>query len=78
MLNWAYWPGKQGGAEIDRKKADPLGGGPAHTAEKCQSHYINRQGQGIDDGIGNNTPALGPPPVAIIGDGEQEQEITKG
>ncbi len=70
--------GAQGGAEIDRQEADPLGGGPAHPAEKSQSGDVNRQGQGIDHRIGNDASAPGPPPVAVIGNGEQDEEITDG
>ena len=69
---------QDGGAQVDGEEGQALGGGPAHTAEKSPGGAIDRQGQGVDIRVGDDAFALGPPPVAVVGDGKKDQQIPEG
>jgi len=65
----------QRGADIGRQEAQAGIGSPAHAAVEGPGGAINGKREGINVGIGRETPALLLHPVCNIGHAEQEKEV---
>src|SRR6266849_10530330 len=65
-------------AEIDRQEIDARRRSPADRAVERPGGAVDGDRQGIEGGIGDQTPPLVGTLVAIIGDCKQQAEIKKG
>jgi hypothetical protein len=65
----------QGGTQINRQKIHAAGGRQADAAVESPGRAVNRQGQGVDVGVGDDRTAGVGALVAVVGDPEQNAHI---